>query len=732
MSRIGKDSPAKKWVIRHADTDTASAVLDISQELGIHPIVAELLCQRGYKTLERAKQFLTMETERLWDPLSMKDMDKAVERIQRAIRQGERILIFGDYDVDGVTSVCTAYLYLKSKGADVLYYIPNRSGEGHGVSKEAIDRFKKEGTKLIITVDTGITAGAEVEYAKTVGVDFVVTDHHECHADIPQACAVVNPCRLDCEYPFKELAGVGVVFKLICAIERETTGKHLSKCVGELCYYYGDLVAIGTIADVMPIIDENRLIVAYGLKRIAESPRLGLRSLIQASTYRYDRKSGENVRTNVSRLPKINTGYIGYTIAPRINAAGRIKTASLAVELFLTDREDYANHLAELLCDANRERQAEENRITEEAFEIIDREYDVANNPFIVLSSDRWHHGVIGIVASRITEKYGLPCMLISFDCCESDVMGQEDMGKGSGRSVKGINLVEALCTCSHLLPKFGGHELAAGLSIKRCDVKALKEALCDYARKTFAEQPIENIVEADGEIRFEDISMKLVQDLQRLEPFGTGNTAPVFVVSDVLVKEANPITGGKHTKLVVGNSRSSLTAMCFSTSPESLGVGEGDRADILFSMDINEFNGRKSVQMIVRDIRISSHQTAAEQQLRDRYTDILAGAHFTVEEDIVPTRRDFADVYCFFRQNARSGIENADLRTILHGLLKHYGNNMNYIKLKFIIKILQEMNVLGIEETEAETYRFQIHYKDEKVDLEKSNILKRLRSQQS
>ena len=731
MSKIGKDSPAKKWVIRNTESFESATITEISERIGIHPIVAELLHQRGYETLERAKQFLNMETERLWDPLLMKDMDKAVSRIYDAIKRGERILIFGDYDVDGVTSVCTAYLYLKSKGADVLYYIPNRSGEGHGVSKEAIDRFKKEGTRLIITVDTGITAGNEVEYAKSVGIDFVITDHHECHVDIPNACAVINPCRPDCEYPFKELAGVGVVFKLICAIERTMTGKHLSKCVGELCYYYGDLVAIGTIADVMPIIDENRLIVAYGLRRIGDSTRLGLRCLIQAATFKYDKKSNENMRSGAARLPKINTGYIGYTIAPRINAAGRIKTASLAVELFLTDREDYANHLADLLCDANRERQAEENRITEEAFEIIDSTYDVKNNPFIVLSSDRWHHGVIGIVASRITEKYGLPCMLISFDCCESDVKSQQDLGKGSGRSVKGVNLVDALCTCSDLLPKFGGHELAAGLSIKRCDIDALREGLCDYARKTFAEQPIENIVEADKEIRFEDISMKLAQDLQRLEPFGTGNATPVFVVSDVLVKEVNPITGGKHTKLVVGQGRTSLTAMCFSVSPESLGIQEGDKADILFSLDINEFNGRKSVQMIVRDIRISTKQSKAEDALRSRFSDILAGAQFTVEEDILPTRRDFADVYCFFRQTARGGVETVDLRTILHNLSKHYGNDINFIKLKFIIMILQEMNVLGIEEIDSEVYQFKIQYKDEKVDLEKSNILKRLRSQQ-
>ena len=265
MSFLNTNGGAKKWVVHQNNPQSTPEIQRMASELGIHPIVATLLYGRGYTTTEKARGFLHMESEMLWDPFALKDMDKAVDRIESAISNNEHILIYGDYDVDGVTSVSTAYLYLQSRGATVSYHIPNRSGEGHGVSTFAIDKFSQDGVKLIITVDTGITAGKEVDYAKTIGVDFVITDHHECHADLPEAVAVVNPHRLDCTYPFKELAGVGVVFKLICALECRYTGNSMGECVRTICQKYGDLVAIGTIADVMPIIDENRLIVAQEL-----------------------------------------------------------------------------------------------------------------------------------------------------------------------------------------------------------------------------------------------------------------------------------------------------------------------------------------------------------------------------------------------------------------------------------------------------------------------------------
>ena len=356
MNAKGIITKEKKWILK-GSTDSASRIEKerIAKELGINPIIADLLYTRGYTTPQAAKNFLYMENEMLCNPFDMKDMDKAVDRVQRAIQNHERITIYGDYDVDGVTSVCTLYLYLKSKGADVGYYIPNRAGEGYGVSIPAIEALKESGTNLIITVDTGITAIDEVKYAKEIGIDFLVTDHHECRADLPDACAVVNPHRPDCEYPFKELAGVGVVFKFVSAYEERACGYTRIKAASNIFSNFADLVAIGTIADVMPIKSENRIIVSYGLKMVENTNRRGLIALIEAASAKSDGARSERRK----KRTKITTGYIGYTLAPRINAAGRIRSAERAVELFLSTNPTEASSIAEELCLANKERQSE-------------------------------------------------------------------------------------------------------------------------------------------------------------------------------------------------------------------------------------------------------------------------------------------------------------------------------------------------------------------------------------
>ena len=345
----------KKWILRECnDENSKNEIFKIAKAMNIHPIIAKILYNRGYKDESSVKNFIAMESEMLCDPFKMKDVDKGIERIRSAIKNREKITVYGDYDVDGVTSVCTLYLYLKSKGADIDYYIPNRAGEGYGVSSAAIEQIKAQGTSLIITVDTGITANAEVEYAKSIGVDFVITDHHECHLDLPHACAVINPHRQDCEYPFKELAGVGVVFKLISAYEERMCSKSRREAALSVFYQYADLVAIGTIADVMPIKSENRIIVSFGLEMIENTKRPGILALIDTSLSRDSDRH--------KKRSKVTSGYIGYTLAPRINAAGRIKSATIAVELFLSKDMDSARRIAEELCNANKERQNEEKR----------------------------------------------------------------------------------------------------------------------------------------------------------------------------------------------------------------------------------------------------------------------------------------------------------------------------------------------------------------------------------
>ena len=614
---------------------------------------------------------------------------------------------------------------MKSLGARVDYYIPNRTGEGYGVSNQAISHIAENGTSLIITVDTGITANEEVLFAKSLGIDFVITDHHECHNEIPEACAVINPHRPDCNYEFKELAGVGVVFKFITAYEASTKGIDLIKATLNLINRYGDLVAIGTIADVMPIKEENRIIVTYGLKMIEKTNRVGLAALIDASLGRSENKKYE--RSRRKKQNKITSSYIGFTLAPRINAAGRIRSATLAVELFLSETYEQAYKIAEMLCEANRERQAEENKIIQEAYSKIEN-LDIINNPVIVLDADDWHHGVIGIVSSRITEKYSRPSILVSFEGNEG-APSPDDVGKGSGRSIKGLNLVDALCYCSEHLVKFGGHELAAGLSVTRGELPSFVSKINEFARNTLSDEDLVSVIETDCEIKFGDISLELAESLQMLEPYGVGNPVPLFIVRNASVVDINGVSEGKHTKLILGNGKITHSAMYFSNSPESLGIYAGDKVDILFSIDINEWQDRKNVQLIIRDLKPSQLQSDLESKERARFEEIKNGAPFSRDEDVIPERGDFVAVYKFIQNAAHNGIYTFSHRDICSRLNSVAGLKIGYVKLKFIIMIFREMNIVDIEE-ENEVYTFKLHFSSNKKNLEKSSILKKLRSQ--
>ncbi len=721
------ESKEKNWIIRSQnDPAVNTAVSKLAFELGIHPIVARLLYNRGYQDTPRAKSFMYMESEMLLSPLLMKDMDRGIRRIERAIRNGERITVYGDYDVDGVTAVCTLYLYLKSVGARIDYYIPNRTGEGYGVSEQAINAIRDRGTKLIITVDTGITANDEVEYAKGLGIDFIITDHHECRDALPVAEAVINPHRPDCPYPFKELAGVGVVFKLITAYEELSRGKSPKDAALKMFSEYSDLVAIGTIADVMPIKEENRIIVRHGLNMIENTERIGLRALIETTLSKPENQKSSSKKKKI----KITSGYIGYTLAPRINAAGRIKSAELAVELFLSEDRDAAMAIANDLCLANKERQSEENKIMKEAYDMIDA-YDIDKDPVIVLDADNWHHGVIGIVSSRITEKYCRPSILVSFEGQLNGSPSPDDIGKGSGRSIKGMNLVDALYACSGDLVKFGGHELAAGLSVTRAALPAFRERINEYARKNLSEEDMIPSIDADYEIEFSDINLALAKSFSMLEPYGVGNPVPVLVLRGAAIAEISGVSDGKHTKLILSDGRHMLTAMYFSNSPDSLGFCVGDRIDILFNLDINEWGDRESVQVIVRDIKRAKSQAELFRAARARFDEIKAGAHFTAEEGILPTRDEFAAVYKLLLASQRAGINTLTHRDIIS---KFPGDGTNpkigYGMLKVIIMVFRELNILTINETEDDVYSFNIHYTASKTELDKSTLLKRLHRQ--
>ena len=718
----------KKWSIRYAPTaENASAVKSLADALGILPTTAKLLFTRGLRTAEEATVFLKQAETSLHDPFMLKDIERAVARILEALEKGERIAIYGDYDVDGVTSVSLLYTYLSRLGADIGYYIPCRSREGYGLSTSAIDTLRERGVELIITVDTGITAMEEVAYATALGIDTVVTDHHECRPELPEACALVNPHRADDAYPFKDLAGVGVVFKLICALEMtrcRTDGRSEIDGVRQICREYADLVAIGTIADVMPIVDENRLIVALGLKLLEETKRPGLRALIDAAS---GNRAGDQKFPPKKR--KINSGFIGFVLAPRINAAGRVSSASIAVELLLATDNERAAELAEELCNLNTTRQVEENRIAVEVYQKIEQMPTELCDRIIVIEGDTWQQGIIGIVSSRITERYGLPSILISFDGSTRGFASDDDLGKGSGRSIKGLNLVEALADSEEHLARFGGHELAAGLTIRRGNIDAFRKQINQYAHKHLTEDMLCISIDADCEVQMKDLTLALAQEIDKLEPFGTSNPVPNFVLRDASLLRIIPMGNGKHTKLILEKDGISMVAVWFGTEHTSIPFEIGDRLDVMFQLNINEFQNVTSLQMIVQDIQLSKVYEESFMDAWERYEKIRAGAPITADEDVIPTRQDMACVYTLLRREYQVGHTYFPIRRIL-SLIAQQGTPLGYYKLKTIIRIMQELNICDITEPMRDCFVFDFYFNPTKTSIDKSSILKKLKLQ--
>ncbi len=712
----------KNWNIKRSPKDL-SLIGEIAEYLGVSLPIATVIVNRGYRTFSEAEAFVKKNQEILHDPFLLNDMDKAVSRIKSAIHNNEKITVYGDYDVDGVTSVSIVYLYLENAGADVDYYIPCRKSEGYGVSKEAIDKLSANGTKLIITVDTGVTAIYETEYAKSIGIDMVITDHHECTDALPDAIAVINPKRRDTTYPFSNLAGVGVAFKLLCALEKEIVGADLIDSVRNVANKYSDLTAIGTIADVMPVIDENRILISYGLKMAECSDKIGLSTLIEHC------RNGEGKSGYRSKQrKKLTSGFVGFTVAPRINAAGRIDSASLATELFLAKDPKEANEYSLKLFEINRERQATENKIADEAF-LLAESNDAEKESIIILDNSCWHHGVVGIVSSRVTERYGVPSILISFEG-NDDVNDLDAIGKGSGRSVSGMNLVNALQSCEDLLEKFGGHELAAGLSIKRRNLPEFKRRMSEYAKKCFAGAEPEQILDIDCELDACEISLNLANELCYLEPFGVSNPTPVFALRNAVISDITPVGMNRHLKLSIVKDTYVFTAMLFSTTYKEFGLSVGDEIDLAFTLDINEYNGISSVQIGIKDIKPSERNFHFELINEDVYNCVKNGESELSSDFIIPTREDFAEVYTFLLSSARMGKETYRYSRLLSDILKHNSvSQNNYVKLKYIIKVFRELNIVSVEEIDNLSFAFHMGFTKNKTSLDKSNILKKLKS---
>lgn len=562
----------KKWLLKDFDKE---CVVDISKKLRISPITSIILYNRGIRDEKSIREFLNADLGSLHDPFLLKDMDRAVERINVAKENNEKITIYGDYDVDGITSIAVLYKQLSLLGFNVDYYVPDRMQEGYGVNREALDKIKARGTGLIITVDTGITAVDETEYARELGMDIIITDHHECKEDIPGAYAAIDPKRKDCAYPFKNLAGVGVAFKLIQALDQSCD-------INALTDRYADLVCLGTVADISPLVDENRILVREGLKRFDSTENIGLKALIDVST---------------NSAKAITTSTIGYVIAPRINASGRLGCASRSVEMFLTDDKEKAYELADDLCRENTVRQQTEQQMFKEALEYIEAHPEMKDDKVLVIPHENWHHGIVGIVSSKITEKFYKPSILFAID-------GEE--AKGSGRSISGYNLFEALENSSELLEKFGGHELAAGLSIKTEKIDEFRKKINSYEPENLFKDSMVPTVPIDAVIKVSYISLDTVDDINRLQPFGVENPTPIFAVKNIKVHRISVMSEGRHLRMTLYKDGKFLDAVGFGMGEYFNYLKEGDFVDVAFGIDINDYKGFQNVQLILKDIKMT------------------------------------------------------------------------------------------------------------------------------
>ena len=553
------------WNVSNPDVHAVNALVGA----GYSPLSAMILSSRGINDAAMAHQQLSCTTP-LLDPYLMTDMDLAAGRVGLAMTRGEKIAVFGDYDVDGITATCLLTAFLRRHGADCVSYIPGRLEEGYGLNPIAIRHLHKEGVKLIVTVDCGITAVEEANLCKELGIDLVITDHHECKEELPDAIAVVDPHRPDGGYPHRTLSGVGVAFKLAAALSGDQDA---------VLRDYADMVCLGTVADVMPLTGENRVFVAHGLQSIRHTQRPGIAALMKESGCTPD---------NVSATS------IGYMLAPRINAAGRMGQIEWAVELFLTDDAERAEYLAKALCDLNRQRQQVESQIYDEAVAMLP-----AGQPpeAIVLADETWHQGVVGIVASRMAEEYCCPTFLICLD---------GEHGKASSRSFGGFNLFASLTALSDLLESYGGHELAAGFTINRNNIAAFRQQMCKRAAEFYSNSGIRTVLDIDCAVTPELLTVRGIDSLSALEPCGNGCPKPVLMMRNLIVDRISMVGNGRHMRLRLRDRNHTVNGICFSTNPESASIEPGDLVDVAFHPQINEFRGERSVQMHVLDIRPS------------------------------------------------------------------------------------------------------------------------------
>ena len=653
----------RKWNIgAPADADVA-----LLREAGYPYLMALVLAARGIGSPERAAEFLDRDRGLTHSPMLMRDMDKAVARIQRAVSSGETIAVFGDYDVDGITSTVLVMDYLKRCGAKCIRYIPRRIEDGYGLSKPAIQGLRDQGATLMITVDCGITGNEEVAFAGSLGMDVVVTDHHECKEDLPAAAAVVDPHRPDCPYPFKSLAGCGVALKLVLALGGQREDALFAR--------YCTLAAIGTVADVMRMEGENRAIVSCGLEALPHTDFVGIHALL--------REAGLEGKP-------VTSIQIGFVLSPRINAAGRMGAADLAADLLEEEDPARAEELARELCELNRERQAVEQAICADAVEQIESLRQEERSA-LVLSSEDWHQGVVGIVASRLSEKYSCPSFMIHL---------KDGTGRGSCRSYGGFNLFAALESCADLLDGFGGHELAAGFTIPEENIAAFRARMNRCVRSaTGGEAPVSSL-DVDAAVSApNELTLEQAEQLEQLEPYGAGNPRPVFALLGATAEAVQPVGQGKHLKLRLSKGASRFDAIFFSATAEECGIAAGSRVDAAFYLQANTFRGNTTLQLQLVDVRPSLLPSRNEAESLDLVRRLVEGEAVSAQEAVRlrASRNQYAACWLALEKRLRQGKAEEDCLPYLRDLAGRMGGSESFLRAALALAVFRERGLISL-----------------------------------
>ena len=671
------------WNVNEPDAGSVNALV----RAGYAPLAAMVLASRGIRDSAQANQYLDCSAP-LPDPFLMTDMDRAAGRVGLAMAQGEKIAVFGDYDVDGITSTCLLTDFLRRHGADVVSYIPGRLEEGYGLNPIAIRQLSSEGVKLIITVDCGITALTEAELCRELGIDLVITDHHECKDSLPRAAAVVDPHRIDGGYPHKNLSGVGVAFKLASALCGDQEA---------VLQEYADMVCLGTVADVMPLQGENRVFVARGLEALRHTKRPGIAALMA--------ESGCDPKT-------VSASSIGFMLAPRINAAGRMGQIDLALELFLTEDPVRAGEVARQLCELNRQRQAVESEIYRQAVAMLpsDRPPEA-----IVLADESWHQGVVGIVASRIAEEYACPTFLICLD---------GEHGKASSRSHGGFNLFSSLTALSPLLESYGGHELAAGFTITRGNIPEFRRQICALAAGFFSDGTPRTSLDIDCAIPAELLTLPNIESLGVLEPCGNSCPKPVLMMKNLTIERIAMVGGGRHMRLRLRSGRTGVNAIYFSANPQAVSIQPGDVVDIAFTPQINEYRGERAVQMNVLDIRPSCRADCSPDA--SGYRALLSGSLTAADAArLLPDRATLAMVWRYLAAFGTPAIQESPV-CLCRKIVRWTNHPLSLGQLLTCLDIFQDVGLLNL--TRLHKYiTIRLTPGDSKADLNKSQTMQRL-----